>query len=66
MTDYRYTASLETANILESGSTFSRIGTTHDESEAFALLADGRNRLERTCVVNGKVVTQIYQNGKWR
>lgn len=65
MTTYKYEASLETPNILESGSTFSRIKTTYDESEAFALLKDGRNRLERTGNVDGKTITQIYENGKW-
>lgn len=57
---YKYEVSLETPNILESGSTFSKIKTTYDENEAFKLLADGRNRLERTGKIDGKVVTQIY------
>ncbi len=67
MNKYKYEVSLETPNILESGSAFSRIKTTYDEKEAFALLADGRNRLERTGVINGKIVTQTYDwDGKWR
>ena len=65
MSDYRYEVSLETPNILESGSTFSRIKTTYNENEAFSLLKDGRNRLERTGKIDGKVVTQIYEDGKW-
>ena len=67
MTKYKYEVSLETPNIQESGSTFSRIKTTYDEEEAFSLLADGRNRLERTGKVDGKVITQIYDwDDKWR
>ena len=67
MNNYKYEVSLETPNIQESGSTFSRIKTTYDEKEAFALLADGRNRLERTGRVDGKIVTQIYDwDGQWR
>ncbi len=67
MNKYQYEVSLETPNIQESGSTFSRIEITYDEKEAFALLADGRNRLERTDRINGKIVTQIYDwDGQWR
>ncbi len=67
MNKYKYEVSLEIPNIQESGSTFSRIKTTYDEKEAFALLADGRNRLERTGRIDGKIVTQIYDwDGKWR
>lgn len=66
MNKYKYEVSLETPNILESGSTFSRIKTTYDEKEAFALLADGRNRLERTGVIDGKIIAQTYDwDGKW-
>ena len=60
-----YEVSLETPNIQGSGSTFSRIKTTYDKNKAFSLLSEGRNRLERTGKVNGKVVTQVYENGKW-
>ncbi len=66
MNKYRYEVSLETPNILGSGSTFSRIKTTYDEKEAFALLADGRNRLERISRVDGKLITQVYDfDGTW-
>ena len=67
MIKYYYEVSLETPNILESGSLFTRIVTTDDEDLAFALLADGRNRLERTGKINGKVITQIYDciSGEW-
>lgn len=64
---WQYEVSLEIPNIQESGSTFSRLEITYDEKEAFALLADGRNRLERIGKINGKIVTQMYNWGdnKW-
>ena len=67
MNRYQYEVSLETPNRQESDSTFSKIKITYDEKEAFELLADGRNRLERTGRVDGKLVTQIYDwDRKWR
>ena len=64
---YIYTVATETPNILESGSTFSRIKKTCDEKEAFDLLANNRNYLERKSFVNGKIVTEIYDTSenKW-
>ena len=60
--NWRYEISLETPEILGSGSTYSRVATATNENDAFALLADGRNRLERIGKVDGKLVTQIYDS----
>ena len=65
MSKWKYEVSLEIPNINESGSNFSRIAETYNEHIAFNLLREGRNRLERTGMVNGKVVTQVYEYGNW-
>ena len=57
-----YRISLETPERLGSGSNYSRIETTKDEKEAFELLANGRNRLERTAKINGERISQIYDS----
>ena len=38
---------------------------TYDEKEAFELLKDGRNRLDRIGRVNGKLITQTYEFDEW-
>lgn len=62
-----YEVSLDTPDRMGSGSIFTKIVHTRDEKEAFSLLYDGRNRLERTYKVNGKVVTEYFDldSKKW-
>ncbi len=60
--NWRYTVSLETPEIFGSGSTYSRVVTTMNEDDAFALFADGRNRIDRMARVDGKLVTQAYDD----
>ena len=65
MAKWLYKVSLDTPNIMESGSTLSHVKTTYDETEAVALLNDGRNRLERICKADGKTITEFYENNQW-
>ena len=62
---WKYIVSLEIPEILGSGSTYSRMKETYDEKEAFELLKDGRNRLDRIGRVNGKLITQTYEFDEW-
>ena len=64
-TNWSYIISKETPEIMGSGSTFSNIVRTRDEKKAFELLSDGRNRLERIGKVNGEMIVQYYDDGKW-
>lgn len=66
---YRYETGLEMPEILGSGSQYSNLLYTSDESEAFAAYqskdGQGRNYLIRRWVANGRVLSQYWDAGEW-